>query len=295
MSSLSVDTTGGAAAAELCTPPPAPEAESNEGFIPANVIPADCMGGHVFQFLPPVALLNATEGLSPQVLSETCASYPIPGMAVLDQRVWEACFGTKALEAQGLTFDEIPPMNSLGMIRELCKFSQIPVEENAGFTVLTLPRGLTLNKMIALAAAPQAPHQPAVINYIYAPITAQYGDTPVEGGGVVAISNGLLPGSRSRPVAEQRALVEHHGCQMPLVVEAVALLFLTNINSSTTATGPVYLLGRDPWSNTRCIEQIVAQGNPYHLVVGGFAPAGLGVRHDFSDHEILGVVALRKF
>ena len=222
----------------------------------------------ILSFLEPRDVVRATSDLPPgwgsyqidDLLWYTRLLLTDSRFNVIDEKVWRKCFGDAALSVQRLSFREAPSPKSLNALREGVKslnaFASIPVEGNVKPTLLTLPDRLRLNDLIALAAAPQPGHQPTGIDYIYSPIVTQYGDMPVRGG-VVAISNGLLIGSRNQSVANQSALVESHGCQLPPLVAAVALLFVTRIESSSTATGPVDLLGRHPWSYTRCIEQIV--------------------------------------
>lgn len=214
-------------------------------------------------------------------------------ISVIDKKRWRKCFGSANLKEQCLTFKKAPSLQSLNTLRTLNKFASIPVEQNAGFALMILPEGLTLNKLIKLAKNPKAGHKPAVISRIYGPIATQYGDMPVEGG-VVAISKGLLVGSKNLCFKEQSKWVARNGCQMPRMVEAVALAFLTYINSSAKGKDPVCLLSSDFSSYTRCIEQIPVQWASYQLAVGGFAPAGLVVSHSLPVFAHCGIVALRR-
>lgn len=227
------------------------------------------------------------------LLEKACLPVTDFPFKIIDDKVWRKCFGEAALMAQGLSFKEAPSLQSLNGLRFLNQLSCVPVEYNAGFTLLTLPKGLTLNKLIKLAAKPQSGHQPAVIAYIHPSILALEGDKPIQEG-VVAISNGLLVDSKNKSVEEQSSLVARYGCQMPRIVEAVTLCFLNCIHSSTTEISPVRLLNDAPWSYTRCIEQVAVQNTLHHSVVGGFALSGLHVRHDFDAPDRYGVCASRR-
>jgi hypothetical protein len=96
----------------------------------------------------------------------------------------------------------------------------------------------------------------------------------------------VLPDTRSKSYADQEKIARDLGYEVPGVLDAATAILWAN-----------QFLGRryftdNPWTYTRCKEVV----QNYNLVVGGFAPGGLGVDDDccYDDGDI-GVAGLRKF
>lgn len=115
----------------------------------------------------------------------------------------------------------------------------------------------------------------------------QHGDTPVRQGKWLLMPKELIPGSRNQTFAQQQAFVTAHGREMPHAVEMAVALFMKQFLSPDT-----YLLGRNPWSYTRCIETVQIPGweRRYHLVIGGFGASGLEVHYYRLGNERPGVL-----
>ena len=277
-----------------------------EGLLPTHslsylfketVLPLDVTTHHLLPWLSPGDLSTVTDLLDSKSITEvneglaqTAYSLEtIPGVTVIDREVWERCFGKDALAAEGISFEGAPSL-TLEMIREVqrLRLSNI-VEGNEGWTVLELPEGLSLNKLLRLAAHPEA-GTPVGFRYIYPRVLEEHGDSLVNRTYRVVISNSVLTGSRNETVAGQEDLVAREGCEMPGVIEAITLCFLRYISSALGAT-PVRTYGDDPFSYTRCKEAV----DNYRLIVGGFAPGGLCVNCHVDVSDGIGVAGLRKF
>ena len=101
----------------------------------------------------------------------------------------------------------------------------------------------------------------------------------------LVMTKDVLPGSRHKDYAFQRNLAETKGYSVPGFRDAATCILWENRNSGTR------FYNDNPWTYTRCHEML--QG--YHLVVGGFAPGGLGVSNRYDVPEYIGVAGLRKF
>ena len=131
-----------------------------------------------------------------------------------------------------------------------------------------------------------------VYRYIFCMIANEYGDTPNEKGEWILMTKDVLPGSRNKTYDKQQSLVKDLSKKaqveylVPKLTEAITGIFAEFVRSGTC------LYSNNPWTYTRCQEQIV--GNP--LVVGGFAPGGLFIcsLSRFGSGNC-GVGALRKF
>ncbi len=209
-----------------------------------------------------------------------------PKLEVLDEAVWKTHVD---LDAFGMSVEDAPPLdaNTISILKTL--FASLPIEGDAGITLLTLPRGLTLNKLVKLAASPKQGNA-AKFQHIDSDALKAFGDTPINKTYRVAITNNVLKGSRKLSVDKQHELVKKMGCEMPGILPAATLAILTYMSSR--ATSPTRLFSNGPLTYTRCAEKV----GVHNLGVGGFAPAGLYIpRHrvDF-DFEDCGVGGLRK-
>ncbi len=104
----------------------------------------------------------------------------------------------------------------------------------------------------------------------------------------------VIDGSRNKSFAEQQKMVEEQGqekYQVPGALDVIVCAMAEYARFKTEyARSKTRLFNNDPLTYTRC-QKI----NGYQVVVGGFAPDGLGVVVNFSDFNYIGVAALRKF
>jgi len=208
-----------------------------------------------------------------------------PDAPVLNMPVWESHID---LEKHGLVFEagkEPPPLT----IREYFETEHMAAEVEGGerITVLTLPKGLSMNKIIAFAGAPKMGNSTRV--HIWNPrIIELYGDQEIKETITVVVTNGVFNNSRNIDVAAQGVLVKGLKCEMFELVPFMAHIILSFIRSD--ADDPQRLFG--PGTYTRLFEDV----DNFKAVGGGFASAGPLVAHDCNNvNEDRGVGGLRKF
>lgn len=205
---------------------------------------------------------------------------------VIGSDVWNTHVDLAAL---GLDVSDGPTLSKRAIALASRKFlSSVEIERDAGITLLTMPKGLTWIKLVALAKSPKAGNKTDFC-YIYSKILDQFGGTSVTQTYVVAISNSVLENSRSLSFENQQALLVNSGCEVPGLLEMATLNIMTYISSPSEL--PIRLFGDTPWTYSRCKEKV----NGNRVVVGGFAPSGLYVIDYYYDHDVIGVAGLRKF
>ena len=187
------------------------------------------------------------------------------------------------------------PKSAVAALRDI---HRLQVEGNAGYTIITMPKGITINKVMAciakLAAQGKFPTKAGQVHPgfrdFWGRISTDLGEIATLQSYAFAISNSVFQGSRNRSYAAQRSSVRAEGCELPQVIEVITLLFLTYIASGERQER---LYGAAPsWEFTRCLELI----NGYDpLVVGGFAPSGLCGYNSCFDDDGDGAGVARKF
>ena len=119
----------------------------------ATVLPDDLVS-HALSFLSPEDLARAS-GVCREwnkLSADLWQAFDLKKICkVIDQAVWErhVDLATLGLDASGAP--AIDKRIAIPFIKRLSR----QVEGDAGVTLLTMPKGLTLNKLIALAAAPK--------------------------------------------------------------------------------------------------------------------------------------------
>ena len=185
-----------------------------------------------------------------------------PQISIFGEEEWRRHFDLP----DGISFGDAPSFNA-EVLHRLARHAALPIEDDAGITLLTLPEGLTFNKLVELAGAPRQ-GEAAKFQYIWDDFQTAYGDEVVTKTYRIAITNNVLEESRRKSVAEQKALVGRFVTRMPKTLEAATLCIVTFISAY-----PKQPFGDEPWTYTRCEENI----NGYQMLVGGFSPAGLRV------------------
>ncbi len=260
---------------------------SRGAFFPHESAAVGDAMGCVLSFLPPEELAGACR--VSQVWNRACSN-PDLWAAFSPERLYPGCrvIGFDVWKRLGIdiTLRDCPMPDNREVIPTVKRMLR-HVEGGAGVTVLAIPKGMTPNELLRIATELVVPVADRVQTFF-----TEQGDHPVECAEVVCIGNNVISRSRNRSVAEQQVLLGRHGCEMPRVVQALALLILTFANSPPGEL-PIRLLSDIPWTYTRCTES----QDGYPMVVGGFASSGLRVivYYFFVDHEHIGVVGLRKF
>jgi hypothetical protein len=158
------------------------------------------------------------------------------------------------------------------------------VENNAGVTLLTLPEGLNFKNLIESAKVPKT-GKAVLLSYIWPRILAELVDKTLDQTVRVFITNGVLIDSRDKTSAEQITMASEAGGELTSTLASTALLILTFMESGER------LCSDNPLTYMRNAEQV----GGYHLVVGGFSPAGFGVYGNSFASEYYGAGVQRKF
>lgn len=204
-----------------------------------------------------------------------------PSLKVFDELEWATHVD---LSSFGLDVTDAPPLDKCQAIPAIKRcLSSLPIEGNAGITLLTIPKGLTFNTLVKLAGSLKVENAPK-FRYIWDPISNEIGDIAVDKTYRIVITNNVFINSRSLSVSDQNAQLSKMGCEMPRVLEATVLLVVTFMSSGER------LYSDNPWTYIRCLEQVAG----YKLVIGGFSADGICVSSFFFDVSGVGGV-LRKF
>jgi hypothetical protein len=209
-----------------------------------------------------------------------------PLLKVFDESDWVTHVD---LSAYGLTTEDIPPLDPRKATTLLERILSSPlmtkIEENAGITLLTIPKGLTFNTLVKFVESIKMENKPKFTE-IWNLFSSKLGDIPIDKTYRIVITNNIFKKSRNKSFTKQKDLVVKNGCEIPKALEATVLLIVTFLNSSNR------LYNDNPWTFTRCSDDIVAD---YPVVVGGFSHDGLRVTFAF-DNEFNGVGGvLRRF
>ncbi|MCC5832160.1 MAG: F-box protein [Chlamydiales bacterium] len=199
-----------------------------------------------------------------------------PLLKVFDESDWVTHLD---LPSFNLDVVDAPPLDKFQAIPILKRsLYSLPIEGNAGITLLTIPKGLTFNKLVKLAGLPKVGNRPE-FRYIWHSISSEIGDIEVDKTYRIVITNNVFKESRNLSVKAHKALLSKIGCEMPKIVEATVLLVVTFMSSGER------LYSDNPCTYTRCSEQI----DGYQLVVGGFSLDGIDVNFDYFDDVNSGV------
>jgi hypothetical protein len=190
------------------------------------------------------------------------------------------------------------PSITLGLIERLLVLhllEELPVEGDAGGTLLMMPEGFDFNALTKLMDAFRKAHgeagAAAKFDSIWPEVDRDLRKVPSAQGRIVFMTRNVLLESRNQNFKSQKALVEGHRCEMPDALTAATLAMVTYMVSQE------FLFGQDDVRGTftRTLDEVDVKGDRYKIVVGGFAPAGLYVLSNPLAHDSLGVGALRKF
>ena len=109
---------------------------------------------------------------------------------------------------------------------------------------------------------------------IWSKIVEQHGNVPVKNPHWVLMTADVLDGSRGKDPVSQQKLVVANQQGMPELLSTITSVFMRYVS-----TGEMHF-SETPWTYTRVKEKVVSnEGRQYHIVVGGFAAAGLDVYH----------------
>ena len=218
-------------------------------------------------------------------------------VSFIDEAAWTTA--KVDLAKNGLSFEGYC-VNQCKLIKELQTCLAWPIEKingvKLGVTVVTIPKGLSINKLQKLA--------PQLFGYIDPRIVEKYGDIEVSEAYKIIIADNVMEETRGKDPKTQVKEIEKYGGERPKAIEIITLLVLTYLNSEKRLYGKeaVVLNGenRELRTYTRCEEQIVEnqgeeQVTSYQVVVGYFGSDGFSVDYIGYDNDFDGLAALRKF
>lgn len=239
----------------------------------------------VLERLPPGDLYNARlvchdwNGIATELLKVT---HLFPKAPFMGRRTWEAHVD---LEKYGLECEqqEVP---RLFKKREFGIFKQMEnnVESEQGISFVTLPKGLSLRKLIQFAADPKKGNA----TKIHCPekLLEKIGDVEIEKTVTVALTNGPFIGTRGPDFCTEQPVINmRHNCSTPEVLPFLALAVLRLMSSN--AKEPVRILNEDPVIYIRCKEMIGERD----AVLGDFDQEGLKIHESHPmgmNHYALG-------
>ena len=209
---------------------------------------------------------------------------------IFDKEAWGRIVNLNTLD--GVSFEGAGPFNPVSAFKALKDIHRLKVEGDAGYTIITMPQGMTINKLksiIARLAAEgkfpgNAQQRDPGFDYFDNRISKELGDMPVNESYTFVISNSVLSECRNIPYLIQRYRVIGAGCELPQLLEAMTLIFLTYMASG------VLLCGEAPLTYMDCLERI----DDSSTAIGGSSYAGLCVYRLFGD-GCLGAGGARKF
>ncbi len=210
-----------------------------------------------------------------------------PKLEIIDEAVWKAHID---LNKYQLSFEETHPLDNrqiIPLIKRL--FATLKIENDAGITLLTLPKGLSYNKVKSFAQSPLKGN-PTNFRYTWHRSPEELGNTLVEKTHRVFITNDVIDSSRTLSLPNQKLLLENLKCQMPEVLTLTTLAILTYITSKEKP--PKRLLSDNPMTYSRCVDTT----DNYAMVCGGYAISGFGVdsfNYSFNS-QLCGVVGFQK-
>lgn len=186
-----------------------------------------------------------------------------PSLNIFDEACWKKYVD---LSSFGLDVKDISPLDNRILTAVLKRYlSSLQIEKNSGFTLLTIPKGLTLNKLIKIAELTES-WNIKNFNLVATHILSTFGDMSVDKTYRIVITKNILEGSRSLSIRDQKDLLHKFGWEMPKILELITLLVVTHMISQER-------LYDDPCAFTTCSEEF--DGN--QLIVGGFVQEGFHI------------------
>ena len=261
-------------------------------------------GPAIFNTFPSDILVEIFGYLSPKELGQACRVCKLwnalasqerlwnaidlkklfPKLSIIDEKVWKDHVD---LVKSGLSFDDAQPLKKRAAILELKRlFAVLKVEDDAGITLMTIPKGLSFDKLAPLAGCPIMSEK-SIDRYTWTQLMQDLGDITAQKTYRVAITTNIIVNTTDMRSYEQQDLVNTLGCEKPKMIEVMALAILTL--SSSSAQSPLRLLFQ---LQTRCSEKT----EEYSMVVGNFTPSSLRVDYvfNFRRSDMVGILARKE-
>ena len=190
---------------------------------------------------------------------------------------WAQCFGEEVVKDEDRE-EEFASLPLGSIVEDYKRFHSAFPKKNAKDNLMLVRLPKTLNGQLTLKSlgelAKRYFHESDTgYRFIWSAIVDELGDKSIDKSRWVLMTKDVLPGSRDKSYTEQKEIVADLaqkaiiGYEVPETLEAAVCILAQYFGSNTR------LFSDSPWTYTRCKENV--QG--YQIVVGGFAPAGLGV------------------
>ena len=154
----------------------------------------------------------------------------------------------------------------------------------------------TLDYLEQLIQHPQAGGHATQYKGYWENFKAHHGSTPAPASHWVLMTRDVVAGTRDKSYADQQKIVARYsGYEAPRILEAATAILMEHVKTGNR------LYPDDPWTYTRCQDQVEYKGDKYPSVIGGFASGGLVVHNpyvcfggvdDYGDNY--GLAVLRK-
>lgn len=219
--------------------------------------------------------------------------FPNLKIRVIDKEVWEKYVDR---EKWGIRFDGKAASNKQ-IVKELQAFSKLPIEGDAGITLLNLSdmtTPVTFNKFSEIAKSLELDGVKFFADSIRNDVKEHIGNEHIDINRTILLTNSILEESRNKTYYDQKQLVEEdNGCELPetpLILVSTVFAYLMDKER---------LFPREPYlTYTRCSNAVeVLPGYPAaHIIVGNFISNGFNIGYDFSaSTDFFGAAAMRKF
>lgn len=168
---------------------------------------------------------------------------------IFNMSVWRKYIGTDETRAKA----HLPPLGldlsdhcfpiTKKKIADLRKLS-VKVSDEKGVTLLTIPKGLTLRKLMQIAETPLKGNPTKFYQGHCSwqnKILEKIGDKVVEETVTVAIANSIIDGTCRAPLQRQEEVVKDSGCQLPGTLPTATLAILTFIINNVRLFDNLYV------------------------------------------------------
>ena len=242
---------------------------------------SDVLKSSMFQSLPPEILLHILSYLGMIDLIKTAKVCKNLRVLSYDNSLWKrelSCLPGNSqiykigkdvwekhvdLKKHGLVIEDLPEPSSRLLVKSIKMASQ--VENTAGFTQLIIPKGLTFDKLTAIALEPKIGNPTGYVKECKS-IPEQL---PVEQTYEIMISRSVIKETRNKTYDRQEEVINRIGFDVPRLIEVTSLIFLTYISSDKEP--PTTLFPSYPqWIVTRCSDEL-GYVDGHFCKVGGFA------------------------
>lgn len=201
-------------------------------------------------------------------------------VSVFDKKDWEVHADFQKLK---LADEDISPIDTARAVREMAqlilrlKENEVSIEQDAGFTVMTLPKKLSRSFLTSFARDPKQGNKAGGFGWIDPKIEQVLQSMTVSKSYQLIITNSILNNSRDKTAEDQDKLLKKIGCTRPGVLEVASLVFFAYISSPSTDRVRLYASFKNEHTYTRARTE-----DDVRMLIGNFSRIP-------SDSPILGL------